>query len=580
MNTIIRLKRKKRLRLRSKGMKIRAVEEQAEAGAERELATAMMNLMAVKAAKRGETLLHPEQKQIAYNIAIQLLMMSTLIITLCASMQWGKTGVILQVAYLIVTHIDKSIPPENVIILTGMSDNEWRGQTKIRVLSSFRVFHRGNLKKIARELKTIRNALIVIDECQFGTGQKCIISKTLREAGLLNIVSLQERNIRILQTSATPDAVLVESEDWNREGREQYHLKVVPKNPASYTSLKDIKEDGRLFQSMDLTDEGAASDLVKKMKTFKDPKFHIIRLPSRQKKQQKIIENLTRLAEKNDIEMKEHNSYNRIDDPEILLSQEPPKHTIILIKGMWCAAKTFPDTYLGVLHEVYAKKRSSSSEVQGLPGRACGHSKKSGSDAVIIYCDLSSINNYIQLMENNYNYNFAGFEWNSRRIKKIKDVRPHVKPSYADSQQVLGISGALQNQEPIVEKSYDYYAHDVGFNSYGEALGYLKTQEANIGSTINIDKMMARKPFHRVGGDEGDGYFMTTKAHKKDDILSNNNNIAMQRITLQKLQSLGIGTNLSAPSAPTASYVVYPVYTNMDAGPNDVKYYVRHTKKK
>ena len=228
------------------------------------------------AEREGKKLIHREQKIVAMDICEAFWMTETLMVSLCAPMQWGKTGVMLELGFQMVTHPVLCIPAKNVIIVTGMADNEWTIQTTGRMLPNFTVFHRGQLKKHNAFLETLENGLIIIDECHFGSDETTGLTQTLRDSGLLNTTALQERNVRILQVSATPDQLLVEAEKWNDETH-KFHQKIVPTYPESYISVEKILNDGRIRPTLDLSKPEQVGVLVEEIKKFSDPKYHIIR---------------------------------------------------------------------------------------------------------------------------------------------------------------------------------------------------------------------------------------------------------------------------------------------------------------
>ena len=177
--------------------------------------------------RRGRQYIYPEQSFEGNKIVS--LFTAVCIATFVAPMQWGKTGVILEAAYSMVKptwdedeeELTCAINPMNVFVITGMSDNEWRKQTKARFPEQWRdnVVHRGNLKKIDAKMYDIRDALIVIDECHFGTSSNTVLDTKLQDwFDLPSVDALKKRNIRILQTSATPDNVIVSAEQWSESG--------------------------------------------------------------------------------------------------------------------------------------------------------------------------------------------------------------------------------------------------------------------------------------------------------------------------------------------------------------------------
>jgi hypothetical protein len=133
----------------------------------------------------------------------------------------------------------------------------------------------------------------------------------------------------------------------------------------------------------------------------------------------------------------------------------------------------------------------------------------------------------------------------------------------------------------MVEKDYYYYQHPNGFNTYLEALEYLATQESHMKmdidkSVINVAKLSRKPHCHQTPN----GYWLTSKIHKKNYIIENKNNIENMRLTDDSLKEMSLGSNLSAPSSQNASYIIYPVYDNLETLAENVKYYVRHTVRK
>ena len=414
--------------------------------------------MAVRARQEDRELVHRPQKRIAQLIAMQFFASDTLIATLCASMQWGKTGVILELAFTMTTHPDMAIPPNNVFVVTGMSDNEWREQTAARLPTGFRVFHRGNLKKLLPALTNVTDALIIIDECHYGANEGSVISSTLKNANLLDITALQQRNVRIFQTSATPDHVLANAEEWNQPGGPEYHYKCIPENPPSYVSPKEIMADGRIRQVMDLTAPSSVDMLREQMLGYTTPKYHVIRLPNSTKKKDAVRENIAAACSM-DFKIVTHDTDSRIAEVDKMLRSPPTRHTIILIKNMWRAAKTIPDTHLGVLHEAYAVASSDSSVAQSFVGRCCGHNANRTVSAPIIYCNVSSVENYIALMDAAYNYSLPALDYHAQNIDKANGSELTLTTSWAAAANIEGleaverqVAGARSQPEPIVRK--------------------------------------------------------------------------------------------------------------------------------
>lgn len=135
----------------------------------------------------------------------------------------------------------------------------------------------------------------------------------------------------------------------------------------------------------------------------------------------------------------------------------------------------------------------------------------------------------------------------------------------------------------MIEKDFYYYEHINPFTSYLDALKYLSTQENHLKidennkkCVINVRKMNKSPHCHKTPN----GYWLTSKLHPKNNIIKNINNTEAKRLILNTLKDISLGSNISEPKAKNASYVIYPVYDNLETLPENVKYYVRHTIRK
>jgi predicted AAA+ superfamily ATPase len=106
--------------------------------------------------------------EIASNIIDSYLKQNKFIVLLIGPTQFGKTGIIFQVMREMVTNNEVIAP--FIFTLTGMANNDWREQTKNRVLPCMadNVWHYRDLIKKKNYLKQIilnkANVLIIIDE--------------------------------------------------------------------------------------------------------------------------------------------------------------------------------------------------------------------------------------------------------------------------------------------------------------------------------------------------------------------------------------------------------------------------------
>lgn len=177
---------------------------------DRELVKSLLDLKfnqrCKKMKRKGEEYIYPEQMKYAIDImdAFKRVHLATFV----APVQWGETGVILAIIHECCTSDEIFINPNNIFVMTGLSDNEWKSQTQSRLLREFRssVHHLHGMMNFKLD-DDIRDVLIVIDECQIANQEQQTIRKMFVENNLFDLDYLKERNIRIIQTSATPDNV-------------------------------------------------------------------------------------------------------------------------------------------------------------------------------------------------------------------------------------------------------------------------------------------------------------------------------------------------------------------------------------
>ena len=375
--------------------------------------------------RRGEQYIYKEQSKYASDI-LSAFKNNIHLSTFVAPVQWGKTGVIISLIHKCCTDETLFINPNNVLVITGMSDNEWKQQTKKRLIKEFRpaVNHLHDILNMNFD-EDFRDALIIIDECQIASQDKQSIRKMFLRNNLNNLDYLREKNIRIVQTSATPDNVLVDCMEYDNTEHYTAIVNLDLSDPTrSYKFFTDIDET-RLKETMDLTYQPNVDKLFEDILSFNKPRWHIIRIPSTKKDaDNETINNLELTAKKKNCDIKYHMMHNKIDDevdPEQLLSERPKsnKHTIILIKNKWRASKSYPDKYIGVVHERFTQNKPEfATEVQSLAGRMVGHGKLQSKNPPIIYCQLRCIHEYINLFNNNFDY------------EKTKEWKKSKKPSY------------------------------------------------------------------------------------------------------------------------------------------------------
>ena len=364
-----------------------------------------------KMGRRGEKYIYDEQEKYATQI-IDAFKNDIHLSTFVAPVQWGKTGVIISLLHQCCTDENFFINPNNILILTGMNDNEWKQQTRSRLIKELRpsVHHLHGVMNLKLN-DNFRDALIIIDECQIANQEHQTIRKMFVRNNLHKLEFLKERNIRIVQTSATPDNVLVDCLEY----KEEEHFTCIvdldmDDTSRSYKFFSDIKEEN-LKESMDLKCLPNVEKLFKDICSFKKARWHIVRVPScKSNSDNATINNIQICANKFNCDVKFHMMNLTLDEdeePEQVIAKRPSsgKHTVILVKNKWRASKSFTDKYIGVVHDRFTNnKQQFATEVQSLAGRMVGHGKMKSKYPPIIYCQLRCIYQYIALFNNRFDY--------------------------------------------------------------------------------------------------------------------------------------------------------------------------------
>ncbi len=447
-----------------------AVENLAEfADAQRDDLRSSYIKKSLEAKYSGTVFVSPEQDNTAKEISAKFLTGKRLV-TLIAEPQWGKTGTVLTAAYYLCTHNDDMdlVDASQVFIITGLSDTVWERQTRERMLPQFEknVYHRARINSVIPAIADASNALVIIDECHYASASDQTIKLALEDAGLLDMNNLVEKNIRIIQTSATPDNVLIDSNSWG-----SHHAVVKPVSRcSSYCSFSQLFAADRFRESLDLTDPYNVETLFEVMLQYKRPRYHIIRLPRRgvTGERSTILDNLKAFCEDFCFPLLCHDSDCRIRDIDGVLAKEPRRHTIIVITDYWRAAKTINDAFVGVVHERLVKKVNSTTIVQSLAGRFVGHNKNV--NGPIIYTHLGAVEQYIDLCEKEFNY--MDVKYYSVGIRSNGAGKITIKQSYAHT-----CNGVDHQYVTIKENPYGWrlFFGDVKHTPREEAEEFVRT---------------------------------------------------------------------------------------------------------
>lgn len=326
--------------------------------------------------------------------------------------QTGKTGcMIALIQYYILSF---NIPIDNIYIITGLSDKEWKKDTKNRMPKSIetRVFHRANLsKKFLEEIREKKNILIIMDEIQIACEENQTIYKTFEECNFYDLDFLLDNDIKLVQFSATPDGNINDIRDWDT-----YSDKVKLEPGDNYYGPKQAIQQNRIKEFKDLTNIDNVWEIKQDIeKNFINPRYHLFRVPNKKENKdgtnnQKIVISNIKKIFGDDYEYNENYLQTKKGDINDILKKEPKKNTCIFYCEILRCAKTQYKKYIGISYERYVMNPNYSSIIQGSLGRLFGFDDNGDN---ICYTHIPSVKNYIKLWENNMEFK-KGIVWNTR----------------------------------------------------------------------------------------------------------------------------------------------------------------------
>ena len=364
---------------------------------------------------KGKELYYDNQAVTASKVVEAIRNVAIVFQMVIAPCQAGKTGCMLATIEKLLKS-DSKVFPDNIFVITGLSDTEWVTQTKKRLpFIGNNVIHRGQFRKSTGILKNINNAVIIIDECQIACKEDLSLDNLLEEIGLKDLTYLKENNVNIVEFSATPNSTLNDIEIWHTCSETH-----VMKPGQGYKGHSALIENHRVHQAEDLfivndpeaglscdyEDERIkaikpAIDAIKDVKnkiemSYTHPRFHIIRTPTSSKADTVIGRFKTICGDEF--------AYKKCCAGEEQLMDElakiPEKHTFLFIKEKARCAVTFArKDLIGILYERLPKKPMDDVIVQGLAGRACGYDVD---DGIIVFTNVPSIERYVAMINSDF----------------------------------------------------------------------------------------------------------------------------------------------------------------------------------
>ena len=196
--------------------------------------------------------------------------------------QCGKTGCMISTIHQFTAN--NQIPIENIYIITGLSDKQWKADTINRfpnILKS-QILHRPNLNdKFINKIKKQQNVLIIMDEIQVASKNNQTINKIFTECGFYDLEYLCDNDIKIVQFSATPDGNIIDLKGWKEHSKTLYL-----QTGKGYTGTLDFLIQNRIFEYKSLETIESVNELKTSILRYKNPMYHLIRVPSKKKGKQ------------------------------------------------------------------------------------------------------------------------------------------------------------------------------------------------------------------------------------------------------------------------------------------------------
>jgi hypothetical protein len=430
-----------------------------------------------KSLNPSKQLVYNNQKEAACKITDLLIDKNKKAVSLVALPQVGKTGTFLQVSYNAMTHSDnnKIYFPEDIFIITGMSDIDWEKQTKNDMLNSIKdnVFHLGKIKQFNSIINTKRNTkiLIIIDECQIATSANLQIDKICKDIEKTS----EDKNIDIkyLVVSATPGVIQYDLTRWG-----SLHELVILDPPKTYISFTTFINEERIEDANVLTMDFLNKYFLPLLKNrFTTPKYHIIR--SSEKKRGELI----KWCKDNDFIYSSFDSKNRsFDNSELYLDSEHLyKHTFIIIKNFWRAGKRMNDANIGIVYE-YNETQDINITSQGLIARFCGNDKQyNNCSSPYFFGNVNTLIKYIKWMDKKCNFRIA--DYTSRNLIVSDGELIKHKSSF--------ISGLQSGKEELLYSKKAYIAVPIKIDISDEIFNQISSN----GNTINSNALNIIKDY-------------------------------------------------------------------------------------
>lgn len=463
--------------------------------------------------RAGAQIVYANQAEAATEIVRQFIELKKLWIVLVAPPGAGKTGVILDVLRLLGQHPDAmyQIHIKNMLLITGMSDNDWSKTMKDGMLDALHptIHHRGELRRM-ESLETMRNGIIVTDECHVACQVDQTIDKKLKSAGLKNIDTLKRRNMQMLDVSATPEGVLYDLSRWR-----EHAAVVVLKPDGKYKGFQSMLDEERLRSAKDF-DIDKAEDAEKLIKLFDDrykdsqtKKYFAFRLGQSATARDNIRDACKKFGW---TEPENHDSKDRVENIDAQMENAPLNHKVFFVKGFWRASKRLVRQHVGGTYEAPTARSDDTSKSQGLTARFCNTFDWAGEQTNVAlrplhFDDLDSINRYLAWWDAGVDYTQAAYiapRMRSNGSGAVSAPKSKVHPGTVHGVEVVDEDPAPAPAPAVVTPPRQRAAHE---GPRANRRGYFRAHK-------EFPTAEAARAFYerRFGSEDNNGY--ASKLHK------------------------------------------------------------------
>jgi hypothetical protein len=198
------------------------------------------------------------------------------------------------------------------------------------------------------------------------------MNDVLKEANILDIDIMKEKNIRLIVVSATIMKELYDLKQWGVELYDHYKMTI----PPTYIGHKEFLELGIIkefypIKTKEDAEKWIKEDVLDKYKN--DYRCHIIR--EKAGKNSNLIKDA---CTKNNITYREYNSEHTGEIKDIfqdIFKNNLTTHIVLSVKGLFRRANLIANKWklkIGSIHEYYSKTPNMNVQIQGLPGRLTG----------------------------------------------------------------------------------------------------------------------------------------------------------------------------------------------------------------